>query len=78
MKPKAKVYIDGANMFYTQKKLEWFLDWKKIKECLQAKWDVLEVRYYTGVKPDDEKMASFLRYLDNIGIDPITKPIKVI
>jgi len=37
MKPKAKVYIDGANMFYTQKKLEWFLDWKKIKEYLQAK-----------------------------------------
>lgn len=25
---KAKVYIDGANMFYTQKKLGWFIDWK--------------------------------------------------
>ena len=78
MKPKTKVYIDGANMFYTQKKLEWFLDWKKIKEYLQEKWDVLEVRYYTGIKSNDEKMASFLRYLDNIGINPITKPIKVI
>jgi len=78
MKPKAKVYIDGANMFYTQKKLEWFLDWKKVKDYIQEKWDVLEIRYYTGVKLDDEKMAGFLRYLDNVGITPITKPIKVI
>jgi uncharacterized LabA/DUF88 family protein len=78
MKPKAKAYIDGANMFYTQKKLEWFIDWKKVKDYLNEKWEILEIRYYTGVKPDDEKMASFLRYLDNIGITSITKPIKVI
>lgn len=36
------------------------------------------MRYYTGVKSNDEKMASFLRYLDNVGITPMTKPIKVI
>jgi len=78
MRPKVKVYIDGANMFYTQKKLGWFVDWKKVKDYLQGKWEILEIRYYTGVKPDDEKMASFLRYLDNVRITPITKPIKVI
>jgi len=78
MKPKVKVYIDGANMFYTQKKLKWFFDWKKIKDYLRGKWDILEIRYYTGVKSDDEKMASFLRYLDNVGITPITKPVKII
>mgnify|MGYP001606163812 CR=1 FL=1 len=78
MKPKAKVYIDGANMFYTQMKLGWFFDWKKIKEHLKEKWDILEVRYYTGVKPDDEKMAGFLRYLDSVGITTYTKPLKTI
>src|SRR3989344_3180982 len=78
MKPKAKVYIDGANMFYTQMKLGWFCDWKKIKEYLQKERDILEMRYYAGVKSGDEKMASFLRYLDNVGITPVTKPIKVI
>ncbi len=78
MKAKAKVYIDGANMFYAQKKLGWFFNWKKIKDYLQEKWDILEIRYYTGVKSNDEKMTSFLRYLDNVEIIPITKPIKVI
>ncbi len=65
-------------MFYTQMKLGWFCDWKKIKEYLQKERDILEMRYYAGVKSGDEKMASFLRYLDNVGITPITKPIKVI
>jgi len=78
MEIKAKVYIDGANMFYTQKKLEWFSDWKKVKDYLKEKWDVLEIRYYTGVRPDDEKMASFLIYLDNVGITTHTKPLKTI
>lgn len=78
MKSKAKVYIDGANMFYTQKKLSWFIDWKKVKDFLEENREILEIRYYTGLKVNDEKMASFLRYLDNVGITPFTKPIKVI
>ncbi|GIW66999.1 MAG: NYN domain-containing protein [Candidatus Parcubacteria bacterium] len=78
MKPKTKVYIDGANMFYTQKKLGWFIDWRKMKDFLKERWDILELRYYTGMKMGDEKMASFLRYLDRNGITSITKPVKVI
>jgi len=78
MKPKVKIYIDGANVFYTQQKLGFFIDWKKTRDYLKEKWDISEIRYYAGVKENDEKMASFLRYLDNVGITPITKPIKII
>jgi uncharacterized LabA/DUF88 family protein len=78
MKPKIKIYIDGANMFYTQMKLGWFIDWKKIKDYLIKDNDVLEMRYYTGIKNKDDKMAGFLSYLDNVGITSITKPIKII
>ena len=77
-KSKAKIYIDGANIFYTQKKMGWFIDWKKVDKYLQKQWNVSEIRYYTGVKTDDKKMMSFLRYLDKIDIVPITKPVKVI
>ena len=30
-KSSAKVYVDGANIFYAQKKAGWSLDWVKIK-----------------------------------------------
>ena len=75
---KANIYIDGANMFYTQRKLGWFFDFKKIKKHLEKDFDVLSIKYYTGIKPEDPKMNSFLKYLDKVGIEPITKPLKQI
>lgn len=77
-KPKAKVYIDGANVFYIQKDINFSIDWKKVEKYLRHNHDILEIRYYTGVKKDDEKMASYLRYLDAIGFTVITKPMKII
>ena len=77
-KPKAKVFIDGANIFYTQKDLGWTIDWKKTIDFLKKRWEILDIRYYTGIKPDGSKMRRYLKYLDAIGIIPVTKPLKKI
>lgn len=77
-KPKAKVYIDGANIFYSQKKMGWVLDWVKVKQHLGQEKDVIEWRYYVGLREGDQKMLKYLRYLNAIGFNPITKPLKQI
>ena len=77
-KPKAKIYIDGANMFYAQKKLGWSFDWMKIKNYLEKDREVIELKYYVGVKEDDEEMQKYLKYLNAIGFDAFTKPLKKI
>ena len=77
-KNKVRVYIDGANMLYTQKKLGWNIDWRKLVDYLRSRWDITEVRYYTGVKEGDEKMAGFLKYLNHLGIVTVTKTLKII
>ncbi len=77
-KPKAKTYIDGANIFYTQKKLGWSLDWQKVKNYLGRRWDVIEHCYYVGLKQGDDKIRGYLKYLDYINFTVITKPLKVI
>ena len=77
-KPKVKIYIDGANMFYTQKRLGWSVDWKKVKDYVEQEKDVIEWRYYVGVKDGDEKMLKYLKYLDAIGFNTITKALKKI
>jgi len=76
MKPKAKIYVDGANIFYTQKKFGWNINWKKTKEYLENYKEVVEWKYYVGVKTDDEKMQNYLRYLDVIGFYVFTKPFQ--
>jgi len=77
-KQTAYVYIDGANVFYTQRKLDWFFDFKKIKKHLEKEYKIGQIRYYTGIRENDDKMKSFLRYLDKVGIEPVTKPLKQI
>src|SRR3989344_3673620 len=77
-KSKVRVYIDGANMLYTQKKLGWNIDWTKLVEYLKFRWSVEEIRYYTGVKEGDEKMKSFLKYLNHLGVITVTKNLKII
>jgi len=77
-KPKTKVYIDGANMFYAQKRFGWTIDWKKVKNYIENQKEVLEWKYYVGVKDGDEKMLKYLKYLNVIGFNTITKPLKKI
>ena len=77
-RPKVKIYIDGANVFYTQRDIGFAIDWTKAKEYFNRKYQVLEIRYYIGIKKGDEKMSNYLRYLDAARFSVISKPIKVI
>ena len=77
-KNRAKVYIDGANMLYSQKKMGWNINWERLRDYMREEWDVLEIRYYTGLREDDEKMKSFLKYLAHLDFVPVTKLLKVI
>ncbi|OGF27729.1 hypothetical protein A2477_03570 [Candidatus Falkowbacteria bacterium RIFOXYC2_FULL_47_12] len=75
---KAKVYIDGANIFYAQKKMGWVLDWAKVKSFLADSHDIIEYRYYQGVKEGDGNITDYLKYLDAIHFTVMTKPVKKI
>lgn len=75
---KANIYIDGANIFYAQRHIGWFIDWKKLIQYTKNTYEIINVKYYTGIRDNDEKMKSFLRYLDAINIEPITKVLKSI
>ncbi len=75
---KVKIYIDGANIFYTQKRLGWFIDWLKIKNIIEKEKEVAEWKYYVGVKDGDEKMMDYIKYLNNIGFYTVTKSLKKI
>ena len=73
---KTKIYIDGANMFYAQKKMGWFIDWNKVKQWLEQEFNVQEINYYVGIKKGDTKTDSFRNKLQKYGYRLITKPLK--
>lgn len=72
------VFIDGSNIYFAQKKMGKWLDWVRVKRFLERKYQVLEYRYYVGIRPRDDKMKRFLRKLKQISFHVVTKPVKIL
>lgn len=75
-KYKVIVFIEGSNIYFAQKKMDKWLDWVKVKRFLEKNYEVIEIRYYVGVRKRDPKMRKFLLKLRKIGFKVITKPVK--
>lgn len=78
IKPEANIYIDGANMFYAQQKMGWFIDYRKIVDYLKKDYRIVKMNFYIGVKANDQKAQKFNRRLENYGFKIIAKPLKKI
>ncbi len=74
---RVAVFLDGSNFFYTQKKLGWSVDLKKLLQYCKEYGEVVESIYYTGMG-NDNKQRKFLDWLAFIGYSLETKPIKTI
>lgn len=76
--PVARVYIDGANMFYAQKDLGWIFDWVKLKKIVEKKFKCKEFFYYTPLKSKELKQAEQIKRFLKWGFKVITKSPKKI
>ena len=54
------------------------MDWQKVKNYLSQSKDVIEYRYYVGIKKGDEAIKKYLKYLDQSNFIIISKPLKTI
>jgi len=65
---RVAIFIDGSNLFYTQKNLGWWIDLKKFYEHSQQYGDIVEAIYHTGVGvPPEARQEKFLDALTYIG-----------
>lgn len=70
------VFVDGANMFYAQRQLGWFIDWRNMLALLTEGRTLYNAFYYTAVHPDRPADEGFYRFLTNVGYTVRRKPIK--
>lgn len=76
---KVAVFLDGANCFYTQRKMGWDIDAEKLLSYCKGFGNVVEAVYYTGI--DICPSNSQQKYYDKlayIGYSLVTKPVKTI
>lgn len=78
VKGRAYVFIDAANILYSQKTLGWRLDYQKLKTYLRQECDLQGLYFYTGKIGQDHKQANFLRKMEGYGYKIRSKEVKII
>ncbi len=77
----AGIFIDEANLFYSQKALGWHIYWQKVLEFFKQFYDIKIARYYMGMplkKEDLERNILIKNRLEKEGFEVVTKPLKKI
>lgn len=76
---RVSLFVDGANMYYAQRRLGWFIDYRKVLNYFGRELGnvISEAYYYTGVDPlSRTRDANFHDYLMYSGYTVRTKSIK--
>lgn len=75
---KVAVFIDAANVFYSQRTLGWRIDYIKLATYLKEEVELSGIYYYTGQVGSLEKQMSFINKLKEGGYQVASKEVKMI
>jgi len=75
---KAVVFIDAANVIYSQRTLKWQIDFKKLMDYFKKNYQLDNVYFYFAYIKDDQKQQSFFTKLRQWGYKIKTKEVKLI
>lgn len=78
MNTKTAVFIDGSNLFYIEKSLNFNISFEKLADYFHTHFNIYNIFYYTGVDPEDQKEVDFLDKMSMNGITVRKKPLKII
>ena len=76
IKGKAAVFIDAANILYSQRTLGWYVDYEKLRAYFEKECDLASIHFYTGKVGTDDKQGAFLRKLARLGYVVKEKEVK--
>lgn len=78
VKGKVYVFIDVANIFYSQRTLKWKISYQKLMDYFRKECDLGKCFVYTGIFKEDHGQEKFLKMLEGCGYILRTKPVKKI
>lgn len=76
---RVSIFVDGANMYYAQKRMGWFIDYRKVLTYFawQGDRELSEAYYFTGSDSSPRgREGAFYEYLMHAGYTVRTKSIK--
>lgn len=78
IKGKVYVFIDAANILYSQQSLGWRVDYNKLKKYFEKECNLGKLFFYTGKIGTDHKQNRFIQKMKKYGYIVKTKEVKFI
>ena len=79
VKGRTAVFIDAANVFYSERTLGWRIDYQRLADYLRSEIaSVVGLYYYTGIIDTNENQRAFLKKLESFGYTVTAKEVKFI
>ena len=78
VKGRVVVFIDASNIYHSQKKLKWQIDFRKLLEYFKDQTELQAIYYYTARDLGHEQQTKFLNFLEMIGYRVRSKKVKII
>lgn len=75
---KAVVFIDAANVIYSQRTLKWQIDFKKLMDYFKKNYQLDNIFFYFAYIKNDKKQQGFFGKLKQWGYRIRTKEVKLI
>lgn len=76
VKDRVYVFVDAANILYSQQTLHWRVDYKKLKEYFEKECNLRAIYFYTGRVGENHKQNSFINKLEQLGYVVKAKEVK--
>lgn len=76
VKDRVYIFIDAANILYSQQTLGWRVDYKKLKQYFEKECDLKAIYFYTGRVGENDKQNSFIQKLERFGYIVKAKEVK--
>ena len=78
IKGRVYVFIDAANIFYSQQTLGWRIDYRKLKKYFENECELEGLYFYTGKIGEHDKQMKFLQRMREYGYNVTSKEVKLI
>jgi len=76
VKDKVYVFIDAANILYSQQTLGWRVDYEKLKKYFESECELCSIYFYTGRVGENHKQNHFIEKLQKLGYTVKAKEVK--
>jgi len=78
VKGKTIIFVDASNIYFSQKKLKWRIDFEKLLNFFKNQTDFCQIFYYTARDKSSKKQIKFLSFMEKTGYRVRSKKVKFI